>query len=105
MKLQGVSVIFALIVLPLILVLTYYIQLQVNTIDKQNQYDVKLSNSAYGAMSAFEINTANEDLSSVSDALRTIIDASTNVFMNTLATNLGMSNASKSFVEPYIPAI
>ena len=105
MKLQGVSVIFALIVLPLILVLTYYIQLQVNTIDKQNQYDVKLLNSAYGAMSAFEINTANEDLSSVSDALRTIIDASTNVFMNTLATNLGMSNASKSFVEPYIPAI
>ncbi len=105
MKLQGVSVIFALIVLPLILVLTYYIQLQVNTIDKQSQYDVKLLNSTYGAMSAFEINTANEDLSSVSDSLRTIIDASTNIFMNTLSTNLGMSNASKSYVEPYIPAL
>ena len=105
MKLQGVSVIFALIVLPLILVLTYYIQLLVNTIDKQNQYDVKLLNSTYGAMSAFEINTANEDLSTVSDSLRTIIDASTNVFMNTLTTNLGMSNASKTFVEPYVPAL
>lgn len=105
MKLQGVSVIFALIVLPLILVLTYYIQLQVDTIDAQNKYDVKLLNSTYGAMSAFEINTANEDLSSVSDSLRTIIDASTNIFMNTLSTNLGMSNASKSYVEPYIPAL
>ena len=105
MKLQGVSVIFALIVLPLILVLTYYIQLQVDTIDAQNKYDVKLLNSTYGAMSAFEINTANEDLSTVSDSLRTIIDASTNIFFNTLSTNLGMSNASRSYVEPYIPAL
>lgn len=105
MKLQGVSVIFALIVLPLILVLTYYIQLQVDTLDAQSKYDVKLLNSTYGAMSAFEINTANEDLSSVSDSLRTIIDASTNIFMNTLSTNLGMSNASKAYVEPYIPAL
>ena len=56
-------------------------------------------------MSAFEINTANEDLSTVSDSLRTIIDASTNIFMNTLATNFGMSNASSSYLEPYIPAI
>ena len=105
MKLQGVSVIFALIVLPLILVLTYYIQLQVDTIEMQKEYDKKLLDSTYGAMSAFEINTANEDLSSVSDSLRTIMEASTNIFMNTLATNLGMSNASKSYLEPYIPAI
>ncbi len=105
MKLQGVSVIFALIVLPLILVLTYYIQLQVDTIQMQNEYDKRLLDSTYGAMSAFEINTANEDLSTVSDSLRTIIEASTNVFTTTLATNLGMSNASKSFVEPYIPAL
>ncbi|MBR3614266.1 MAG: hypothetical protein IKL55_03715 [Clostridia bacterium] len=105
MKLQGVSVIFALIVLPLILVLTYYIHLQVDTLQLQNEFDKKLLDSTYGAMSAFEINTANEDLSSVSDALRTIIEASNNVFFNTLATNLGMSNASKSYLEPYIPAL
>ena len=105
MKLQGVSVIFALIVLPLILVLTYYIQLQVDTIEMQNEYDRKLLDSTYGAMSAFEINTANEDLSTVSDSLRTIIEASTNVFMNTLATNFGMSNASRTYLEPYLPAI
>ena len=42
MKLQGISVLFALIVLPLILVLSYYIRLQVETINLQNQYDAKL---------------------------------------------------------------
>lgn len=105
MKIQGFTIIFALVAIPLILVLTYYIQLQVNTITLQNAYDSKLLDATYDAMSSFELNTANEDLSSVSDSLRTIIEASNNVFFNTLATNLGVSNASKSYVEPYIPAM
>lgn len=105
MKLQGFTIVFALIAIPLILVLTYYIQLQVDTITLQNSYDSKLLDATYDAMSSFEINTANEDLSSVSDSLRTIIEASNNTFFNTLATNLGMSNASKSYLEPYVPAV
>ena len=80
MKLQSFSIVFALIILPLFLVLTYYIQLQVDTITLQNQYDTKLLTATYDAMSSFEMNTANEDLSSVSDALRTVIEASNNVF-------------------------
>lgn len=105
MKLQGMSIIFALVCLPIVLVIAYYISLQIDTITLQNMYDSKLLDATYDAMSAFELNTANEDLSSVSDSLRTIIEASNNIFMNTLATNLGMSNASKSYLEPYVPAI
>lgn len=105
MKLQGFSIIFALIAMPIILVLTYYVQLHIDTIAIQNDYDSKLLDATYDAMSSFEINTANEELSSVSDSLRTIIEASNNIFFNTLSTNLGLSNASKSYVEPYIPAI
>ena len=105
MKLQALSIVFALIIIPIMLVLTYFIQLQVNTITLQKEYDTKLLDATYDAMSSFEINTANEDMSSVSDSLRTIIEASNNVFFNTLSTNLGMSNASKSFLEPHIPAI
>ena len=105
MKLQTYGVIFVLIFIPLILVLSYYISLQIDTLTLQNKYDKKLLDATYDALSAFEINTANEDLSAVSDALRTIIEASTNVFFNTLATNMGMSNASKSLVEPNVPAL
>lgn len=105
MKLQSFGVIFALIVIPLILVLTYYIQLQVDTIELQTEYDTHLLAATHDAMSSFELNTANEDLSSVSDSLRTIIEASSNIFINTLATKMGMSNASKSYIEPYIPAL
>lgn len=105
MRLQGISIIFALIVLPIILVIAYYISLQIDTINLQNKYSTYLLDATYDAMSSFELNTANEDLSTVSDSLRTIIEASDNIFMNALATNLGMSNASKSQLEPYIPAI
>lgn len=105
MKLQGMSIVFALVIVPLILVLSYYIGLQVDTIELQTEYDSKLLDSTYDAMAAFELNTANEDLSTVSDSLRTIIEASYNVFINNLATNLGMSNANKSYVEPFIPAV
>ena len=96
---------YKFVVIPLLLVLSYYISLQVDTITLQNSYNTKLLDATYDAMSAFEINTANEDLSSVSDSLRTIIEASNNVFFNTLATNMGLSNASKSYIEPYIPAV
>ena len=105
MKLQGLSIVFGLIVIPIILVVSYYISLQVDTITLQTSYDTKLLDATSDAMAAFELNTANEELSSVADSLRTIIEASSNVFINTLATNMGLSNASKSYIEPYVPAM
>lgn len=105
MKVDGLAVVLVVILLPIILVLTYYIQMQVDTIAIENQYNTKLLNATYDAMSAFEINTANEDLSSVADSLRSIILASNNIFLNTLSTNMGMSNASKQLLQPYIPAV
>ena len=105
MRLQHVAVMFVIIFIPIILVTSYFISLQVNTVKLEASYTEKLLNATYDAMTAFELNTANEDLSSVSDSLRSIIEASNNIFFNTLCTNLGVSNASKSFVQPYIPAV
>ena len=105
MKLQSLGIIFIVIVFPMILVLSYYLSLQIETIRLQNDYNSKLIDATNDALTAFEINTANEDLSNVSDSLRSIVDASTNTFMNTLATSLGMSNASKDMIEAYVPAI
>ena len=105
MKLQYLSVVFIMIFLPIVLVTTFYIQQQMETITNQLDYDTALLDATHDAMVAFEINTANEDLSSVSDSLRSIIDASNNILLNTLAINFGVSNASKAFVQPYIPAV
>lgn len=105
MNLQTMTIIFVIIFLPIILISTYYIQREVDTITIQTSYDTKLIGATTDAVSAFEINTSNEDLSTVSDSLRSIIEASNNVFTTTLASNMGLSGASKSRILPYIPAI
>ena len=105
MKLQYLTVMFIIIFVPILLVSTFFVQQQMKTISNQLDYDMMLLDATRDAMLAFEINTANEDLSTVSDSLRSIIEASNNIFLNTLAINMGMSNANKSFVQPYIPAI
>jgi len=96
---------FIVIFIPIILVTSYFINLQVNTIRLEASYTEKLLDATYDAMTAFELNTANEDLSTVSDSLRSILEASTNIFFNTLCTNFGVSNASKTYLQPYVPAI
>ena len=65
MKLQGVAVVFALIVLPIIMILSLYLGYNIDTIALQTSYDTKLLDATFDAVSAIEINTANEDLSSV----------------------------------------
>ena len=105
MKLQGLGIIFAIIILPVIIILSYYIQISVDTIALQTSYKSKLNSSTYDSMKAFEMNTANENLSNVADSLRSIIDASNSVFFDSLASNFGMSNANKSLFQAYVPAI
>ena len=105
MKLQGVAIIFIMIAFPMILVLSYYLGMQIDTIKMQTDYDNKLIDATYDSLAAFEINTANEDLSSASDSLRSIINASAATFTNTLGTSLGLSNASKERIREYIPSI
>lgn len=105
MNLQSLTIIFVIIFLPIILISTFYIQREVETITIQTSYDTKLIDATTDAITAFEINTANEDLSETADSLRGIIEASNNVFTTTMATNLGMSGATQSKILPYIPAI
>ena len=105
MKVDGLGVILAIILLPIILVTTLYIQRQVDTIATENSYNTKLLDATYDAMSAFEINTANEEMSTIGDSMRSIIMASNNIFFNTLATNFGVSNANKEQMQEYVPAV
>lgn len=105
MNLQSLTIIFVIIFLPIILISTYYIQREVDTITLQTSYDTKLIAATTDAVTAFEINTANEDLTATADSLRSMIEASNNVFTTTMATNLGMSGATQSKILPYIPAI
>ena len=57
MKLQGLSLLFVVIVLPILLMVSYTISLQIDTINMQSSYNTKLIDSTKEAIDAFEINT------------------------------------------------
>ena len=107
MKLQNMTVIFIIIILPIILLTTYYISLQVDTMNMQGSYNEKLLEAVRESISAFEINTVewNEAYSETADSKRRDIMASVNTFINSFANAMGMGGISKEHILPYIPAL
>ncbi len=105
MKLQNFIIIFLAIALPVILVLSYYVGLQVDTATLKANYNSYLSKATHETMSAFQINTTEDAFLTVADAKIRDIEASLNVFSSTLATYFEMSGASKSQIMSYVPAL
>ena len=107
MKLQNLSVIFVIIVLPLILLLSYYISLQIDTINLQTAYDSKLLDSTKEAIDAFEINTVewNPNYSEVADSKRRDVMASINTFITSFSNNIGIGGTSRENILSYMPSI
>lgn len=68
MKLQYLTVVFILIILPISLVLSFYIQGQITTVTLQTKYDEKLITSTYDAVKAFQLNTVNNTESDISNS-------------------------------------
>ncbi len=105
MKLQNMTVIFSIIIIPVTLILSAYIGTQIDTASLQQSYDTKLMDATHDAVISFELNTANSEYTTNADSIRRDIQASVNSFFTCLASNLGTPGASSSSINPYIPAI
>lgn len=102
MKLQYLAVIFVIIILPISMVMSSYIQNQIDTITLQTLYKTKLDNATYDALKAFQINSVNNKYSSISNSKIRDIEASINTFYNSMKTSMV---SSKEDVQTFIPAI
>lgn len=105
MKLQHLTVIFVLIIVPIVLVLSTYINNQITTISNQNQYDANLIDSTYDAVKAFQLNTANNNYSTVGNSKIRDIEASVSTYFASLATSLSSSGYNKEDLQDYTPAL
>lgn len=105
-KFQTLAIIFVIIIVPITMLLTYYINTQIDTIAIQNSYDTKLLNATYDAILAFQLNTINNNgYSTNAEALRRDINASVTTFTTSLAKNFGTSGSGKNTILPYVPAV
>lgn len=105
MKLQTMTVIFSIIVIPITLILSAYIGSQIDTASLQQSYDTKLMDATHDAVVAFELNTENNNYSTNADSIRRDIKAALNAFTTSLASGLGIPGANPEYIMPYIPAI
>ncbi|MGN1329900.1 MAG: hypothetical protein ACI4VN_00990 [Clostridia bacterium] len=104
MKYQNFAIIFVLILLPISIVLSNYIKTQTDTLTLETKYQTKLADSTYDAVAAYQMNSLNTQ-SVTGESVKSYVLASVNTFFTTLATNMGISSASKTSLLPYIPAI
>lgn len=107
MKLQNFIIIFIIIILPIILIFSLYLNLETKTITIQTDYDEKLIEATKEAVEAFEINTVewNGKYSSLANLKRQDLMSSINVFTTSLANKIGIGGSSKENILSYIPAI
>ena len=105
MKLQHLSVIFVIIILPISIVISVYTNNLVKVANLQSNYDTILMNSTYDAVRAYQLNTLNNSFASVNESRIRDVKASTNSFFNSLATGLSQSGLTKNELNDYVPAI
>lgn len=109
MKVQNLAIIFLVIIIPLIMILSYYLHLQQETLELQAEYDTKLSAATKEGIKAFEVNTVDwsekKGREKTSLNYREEVEAMINSFTTSLANNLNISGTAKEYMINYIPAI
>ena len=105
MKIQNLAIIFIIIILPISLVLSSYMQGRVTTLKNQLNYDTKLYNATYDAVKAFQINTLNSDTSNQANSKMRDLQAAVNSFFNSMQTNFSMNGYSKDILQTHVPAL
>lgn len=105
MKIQGLAIIFIIIVVPITIVIGEYANVQIETLRLEQSYDSKLITATHDALSAFQINTFNDATSDIADSKISSIEASANAFYNALEAGFGLEGYSKEDLKMYVPAL
>ena len=105
MKFQHLAIIFLIIIIPISVVINYYIGFQIDTLNLQTTYDARLINATYDGVKAFQMNTFNNTTSDVANSKISDIKASANVFFSSLASNFSVTGYNADTLNDYVPAL
>lgn len=105
MKIQGLAIIFIIIILPISIILGEYANTQIEIFKLEQLYDSRLISATNDALTAFQINTFNDATSDIADSKISSIEASANAFYNSLELAFGLQGYSKEELQMYVPAL
>ena len=103
MKLQGMTILYVIIIIPMLIVISLTLSGYKEELNNSLKYKSELTGAVNDAITAFEINSASQDYSNVSDTFASLVEASVNVFSRSIATRLNMTNADEALMNRYFP--
>lgn len=105
MKIQGLAIIFVIIILPISIIIGEYASTQIKLIQLEQLYDSRLITATHDALKAFQINTFNDASSDIADSKISSIEASANAFYNSMGLSFGLQGYSKEELQKHVPAL
>ena len=105
MKLNQLSVIFIIIILPMSLILSTYIGNLVDVSNQLSQYNALILNATYDAVKALEMNDLNDEYNLQTISLERNISGSVNSFFDSFANGMGQTGYTKEDVKDYVPVM
>lgn len=104
MKLPNLAIIFIIIILPLSVVLSTYMQLQIDVLNAKENYSTKLLDATYDGILSFELNSLSLD-NVAGESVKSYVQDAVSTFFTTMSINMGSSGGEDSNIQSYVPAI
>ena len=105
MKIQSLAIIFIIIIMPITIVLSQYIDNRITTEVTELEYNTRLLNSTYDSIKAYQINTINNSFGDITNSKISDIEAAIMTFYNSLANNFNFTGNKDDDMKEYIPAV
>ena len=105
MKIQGLAIIFIIIIMPITIVLSEYVNNKITIAKTELEYNTRLLNSTYDAMKAYQLNTVNNAFGDISTSKVKDIEAAAKTFFNSIPLKqIFLSALSNIGITLYIPS-
>ena len=105
MKLENLAIIFVIIIVPITIVLSEYIDGKIDTKKLELEYNKRLLASTQAAINAYKANTIDNQFADDTNSKITDITTSTNIFMNSLAASFNYVGQKAGQMKEYVPAV
>lgn len=105
MKLESLSIIFLIIIIPITIVLSEYVNNRITTEKLELQYNTKLLNATYDAIKTYQINTVNNYTGDDANSRINDLEGAAHTFYTSLASNFNYSGYKADVMKEYVPAV
>ena len=105
MKIQSLAIIFIIIIMPISIVLSEYVNNQIETKQTELLYNTRLLNSTYDAIKAYQLNTVNNSFGDITNQKVKDIESAAKTFYNSLSSNFNYTGYRSEVMKEYVPTI